>query len=479
MASRSPDHPELAGESNPLLEVLAPYTTLLDMAKVLQNEPLKQIRWQSLKPELREVYLKEIENHYWPVAPQLEVCADLQLMLRAGLVARNPMSKAEQLRINMLALAPDAEGLRLQSLRRRAGGAVVSAITGMGKSTLVERALATFAPRQIIVHAQSKACGWSTLTQVTYLIVDAPPNATRNGLFEAIIGALDRLLGTDYASVLRRQKNIDAGLVYVAKMLSIHRVGMLVIDESQEETLVKNHWGTEFILVFLGLMNLGIPVVLMGNPLAFTDLDKGAQLTRRFASHGWHELVPAPGSTEKWWRKQFVVGEMRFSLCEKMLSPDEMADASFEFDQGIPGLFSALWAETMRTALRRGGKTAAMRSADIATAARSPRFRKLAEIANSVKSGNIDGRYRDLPVKLRRSESNAEKPRTGAPSAQDIVSAIGNIATGLKRQEARQKTKAEIDRRLRMTLTEDDLRRAGDAMSILASSSNEQSEMDV
>ncbi|MBS1770547.1 MAG: TniB family NTP-binding protein [Acidobacteria bacterium] len=479
MALRMPKHPELGGERNPLLEALAPFVPLSGLPAVLKTEPLKKIRWQSLKPEFREVHLGQIENHYWPVAPQLEVCADIQSMLRAGLMARNPLSKAEQLRINMLALAPDAAGLKLQSLRKRAGGAIVSAITGMGKSTQVERALAAFAPQQIIVHRQNKACGWSTLTQVAYLIADAPPNATRYGLFEAIIGALDRLLGTDYASVLRRQKNIDAGLVYVAKTLSIHRVGLLVIDESQEETLTKNHWGLEFILVFLGLMNLGIPVVLMGNPLAFTDLDKGAQLTRRFASHGWHELVPAESPAEKWWRKQFVVGEVRFSLCEDSLSVDEVVDASFEFDQGIPGLFSALWAETIRIALRRGGTTAVMKAADIAAAAKTPRFRKLAEIAKSIKIGNSTGRYRDLPSKPPTSGADSGQRQTGAPSAQDIVAAVRRLASKLKRQEARQKTKDDKDRHLRMTSAEDDLRRGTDAMSILASLGNEQGEMDI
>lgn len=479
MPSRSPDHPELGGGRNPLLEVLAPYVPLLGLPKVLQCEPLKEIPWKSLSPELREVHLGEIENHYWPVAPQLEVCADLQSMLRSGLSARNPMSKAEQLRINMLALAPDAEGLRLQSLRKRAGGAIVSAITGMGKSTLVERALSAFAPKQVIVHGPNKDYGWSTLTQVTYLIVDAPPNSTRNGLFEAIIGALDRLLGTDYSSVLRRQKNIDARLVYVAKQLSMHRVGMLVIDENQEETLVTNHWGSEFVLVFLGLMNLGIPVVLMGNPLAFTNLDSGAQLTRRFASHGWHELSPATSSKENWWRKQFVFGEMRFTLCDKLPSVDEVADVSFEFVQGNPGLFSALWTEANRISLRRAGKTAVMKVDDIAVAARSPRFRKLAEIARSISDGNGSGRYRDLPTKRSTSRVGADQPMTGAPSAQDVASAIAKTALELKRRETRQRKKGEKDQERQMSLTEDDLRLGADAMSILAASQNEQGEMDV
>lgn len=479
MPSRSTDRPEIGGGRNPLLEVLPPFIPMSGLPKALQNEPLKHINWKSLEPELREGYLSEIENHYWPVAPQLEICADIQRMLRAGLAARNPMSKEEQRRINMLALAKDAEGVALQSLRKRAGGAIISAITGMGKSTLVERALATFSPEQIIVHKQSKDCGWSTLTQVTYLIVDAPPNATRNGLYEAIIGGLDRILGTDYSSVLRRQRNIDAGLVYVAKTLSMHRLGMLVIDENQEETLVKNHWGAEFILIFLGLMNLGVPVLLMGNPLAFTEIDTGAQLTRRFVTHGWHDLAPAASSSEKWWREQFLVGEMRFTLCENSLTVDQVADKSFKYEQGVPGLFSALWLEMNMTALRRGGKTAEMKVDDIAVAAKSPRFRKLAEISKSIHDGNKSGRYRDLPVSKVETGAGAVQSGKGAPSAQDVVSAVGNIAAALKRQETRQRNKKEKDQGLRKTLTEEDLRRGTDAMSILARSQNEQDEMDV
>lgn len=479
MAARLCDHPELGGESNPLFEVLAPYVPMSKLPEVLRCEPLQSIPWQALKPELREVYLGAIADHYWPVSPQLEICADIQNMLRSGLMARNPMSKAEQLRINMLSLSPNAEGVRLQSLRKRAGGAVVSAITGMGKSTLVERALSTFAPQQVVVHGQNKQCGWATLTQVLYLIVDAPPNATRNGLFEAIIGALDRLLGTDYSSELRRQKNIDAGLVFVAKKLSIHRVGMLVIDETQEETLVVNHWGPEFVLVFLGLMNLGIPVVLMGNPLAFADLDKAAQLTRRLASNGWHELMPAESSDEKWWGIEFAVGEMRFCLCERPLPPDQVIGPSFPYVRGNPGLFSALWAEMNRTTLRRGGTTAKMAIGDIAAAANSPRFRKLAEIANSIGTGNASGRYRDLPQKQQAAATGAGQSKTGAPTAGDIVAAIGAISSKLKRQESRQKTKRDEDKRLKQTLTEDDLRRGTDAMSVLAGLGEEQGELDI
>lgn len=478
MASR-PAHPELGPEGNPLLEVLAPFSPMSELPKLLQHEPLKNIPWRALKPEDREIYLREVEHHYWPVEPQLDVCADIQLMIRAGLAARNPLSKDEQRRIAMLALAPDAHGLRLQSLRTRAGGAVVAAITGMGKSTLVERALSVFAPEQIIVHGQSKSCGWSTLTQVTYLIVDAPPNATRHGFFEAIIGALDRLLGTDYSSVLRRQRNIDAALVYMAKTLSIHRVGLLIIDENQGDSLARNQWGSEFILIFLGLMNLGIPVVLMGNPLAFTELGQGAQLTRRFASNGWHELLPATDSKAKWWRQQFAVGLTRFSLCESSLQAHVVVDASFGYDRGIPGLASALWLEANRIALRRGGEAAIMGVEDVDMAARSPRFRKLADIAKSVSEGNTNGRYTDLPITPSSSEQTSGQSTKSAPSPEDAAKARDKLAAALKSKQSRRNSKSDKDAALNRTLTEDDLRRGTDAMSILAKTQSEQGEMNV
>ena len=100
MAARSTDHPELGPEGNPLIEGLAPYVTLLPMAQLLQNEPLKQIRWQSLKPELREVHLKEIENHYWPVAPQERVELRLiffgLLLVLAQVFRRRPLEVIDQ-----------------------------------------------------------------------------------------------------------------------------------------------------------------------------------------------------------------------------------------------------------------------------------------------------------------------------------------------------------------------------------------------
>lgn len=480
---RMADHPELCGERNPLLEAMAPFVPMAKLPSKLKFEPLSDVPWQEIAPEARETFIHRIDTHYWPVEPQLEAAEDVQLMLRAGLVARNPLSKREQLRINMIALASTADEMALQSLRVRAGGSIHMAITGMGKSTLVDRALAVFAPDQIIRHGRSEVCGWSALTQVAYLIVDAPANATRAGLLGAIAGALDKLLGTDYATDLRKQKNIDNGVIFIDKTLSNHRVGMLVIDENQKSNLEMNQWGREFILFFLGLMNLGVPVLLMGNPAAFNEIRTSSQLIRRFISFGLHEFLPAARKDVKWWSKQFIPGEMRFRLCETVPCVDEVNEMAFPETQGVPGLFAMLWSEASRIALRRGKKSAAMTIADLVAAKDSARYRELQKIAKSIAEGNQSGAYTDIPVAKsprRSGDGGADGGRVpDAPDAEGLVDVAKRLAADLRRKETKRKNEDAKNKALRSSLSEDDLRRGVDALSVIAGLSEEQGKLDV
>ena len=479
MRDKRLDHPELIAGPNPLLEVLAPFIPLKGLPAALRKEPLASVNWRQLPPEQREPLLALSDEHYWPVTPQLRMAGEIQLMLRSGLVQRNPMSRDEQCRINMLALADNVHKAGHQSLRRRAGGAILAAITGLGKSTLVERALSVLAPQQVVVHGASKECGWLVLTQVTYLVVNAPSNATRKGLFAAIVGALDALLCTDYAVDLRRQKNLDEAMVFVAKVLSYHRVGLLAIDENQASTLAENTWGEEFIQYFLGLMNLGIPVLLIGNPLAFSELGANAQLLRRFVTHGWHEFKPATKSdAHPWWTREFLPGAMRFSVCEEIPTVEEVRGATSEIDGGIPGIFLAIWKEGQKIALHRGGKTACLTANDLKVAASSPNVAKLLAIAQAASVGNVDAQFVDLP----RQSMAPDEGGAGKSASVDSNSgceALSRITRQLKQRESRQRNKKERDKAALERLSEDDLRRGADALAVMAGRPADQGELDV
>ncbi|WBX95251.1 TniB family NTP-binding protein [Pseudoxanthomonas mexicana] len=478
MSNQRRDHPDLALGPNPLLEALAPFLPVKDLPAALRREPLANVDWRSLPPEQRESLLGLSDDHYWPISPHVHVAAEIQLMLRSGLMQRNPMSLEEQRRINMLALADSVNGVQLQSLRKRAGGSILAAITGLGKSTLVERVLSVLAPQQVVYHGEKRDCGWSVLEQVTYLIVNAPSNATRRGLFAAIIGALDALLGTNYAADLKRQKNLDEAMVFVAKVLSFHRVGMLAIDENQPNTLAENVWGDEFVQYFLGLMNLGIPVLLIGNPLAFSELDASAQLLRRFVTHGWHVFTPATPGANSWWSNQFLPGAIRFTLCEGVPSIDEIHEATSGVDGGLQGIFMAIWKDGQKSALRRAGEAARLTVEDLKAAALSPNVAKLLEIARAVSAGNASSRFNDIP-------HQPEAPNQegiGCPIATkqgEASEALSRISRQLKQQESRKQKKKEKDMAARKNLSEDDLRRGADAHARFAGEQADQGELDI
>ena len=88
MSNQRRDHPELALGPNPLLEALAPFLPVKDLPAALRREPLANVDWRSLPPEQRESLLGLSDDHYWPNSPHVHVAAEIQLMLRSGLMQR-------------------------------------------------------------------------------------------------------------------------------------------------------------------------------------------------------------------------------------------------------------------------------------------------------------------------------------------------------------------------------------------------------
>lgn len=392
------DHPELIYGRNPLLEAAAPYVPFVNLPDALGHEPLQAIDWRSMTPERRVALLNPETEHYSACRLFFEISDSIQNMLRGGLMARNPLSVAEQRRINTLALSGSLEQARLQSLRVRASGGLCAAITGMGKSANLERTLKVIAPQQVVVHSKSEVCGWSSLTQVLYLIIDAPFNGTRGGLLARIVEGLDILLGTDYSATLRKLRNLDASLLFVTKLLSNHRVGMLAIDENQKDNLDESMWQRSFVLFFLGLMNLGIPVLLLGNPLAFRALEADSQVMRRFSTAGYYRLTPAATSSEDWWSKDYVPGMCEYSFCDEIPPIAEIVERTFEMSGGVPGLFRLIWIEAQRIALRRGGDRVCLTAEDLQAAAKSPRGKELVAIASQILGKTSLQRFIDIPL---------------------------------------------------------------------------------
>ena len=218
--------------------------------------------------------------------------------------------------------------------------------------------------------------------------------------------ALDEQLGTTYLKDHKRMTNIDSLLVVVCKQLVLHRVAVITIDEKQEANFLESCWSTDFLNFYLSLMNLGISVVLIGNPLAFKVFHTFAQNIRRFSVGGIFEFQPAKPS-DKWWQKDFVPHARLASLVDEwLIDTDQQSALEFELSAGLPGFFMQMQKELMRMALRRGGDKAIVTVEDYTTIKTSARFMYIHRISQELSSAVPLGKSTliDVPINLRSPE---------------------------------------------------------------------------
>lgn len=459
------NQPMHAGATNPLLDALPPRIGFKNWPATLMRRPLTSVPWRSLQAEDREDLLDLSERHFVPTSQIVNAADGIQQLLRKALSLRNPLSADEQRRVNRVGLIEHlAEIKQIQPLD--GAGAIVTGMTGMGKTAMIRRILECIAPNQVLDFGESTSCGWYRLRQCVYLYLDQPSNGSRGALLKRILERLDQALGTDYVSEHRRTVNIDSLLVVVAKLLVMHRVALVVIDENQESTLQNSPWRMEFAIFYLTLMNLGISVVLAGNPLAFEGLFLYSQVMRRFSTGGVHRLGPAKSLDEKWWKAHYLPYARDFCLVEHwQVDPARRAELEFENSAGVPGLFAAYHCEVQRTALRRGGSVATVTERDFVEATRSPRCVELMAIARAVRdpASQTQRTYLDLPEEHIPTDSavGAGKTTPYVPPSNATLTHVKTLMANFQRQQTRKHNALVKQLDSLKTMREDDIRALG------------------
>jgi hypothetical protein len=445
---------------NPLTAFLPPFKDVTELAKEMVFDPLARLDWKNISPGKREQYADEIKYRYGPNSQHVEIAADIQRLIWGGLHARNPIRPEQNQFITRILNEKDVKSFLGRNAPSSAHGMIISGLSGTGKTRLLTNAIRVILPRQVIIHEKNQEYGWSSLTQITYLHVDAPATNNRGALYEKILEAIDSILGTNYAVALLRLKT-EQQMVTTLKVLCSHRVGVLIIDEAQVVNLVDNRWVKEFTDFFKHLMNLGVPLILAGNPLAFEGIADGHQDTSRFCEGGWHEIVRAESAKEKWWLKQVVPTIMSCSLCEVVPAVSEVNALAFEPSAGIPRHFQIIWKYANIRALRRAGSVVpvVMKVHDIEHAIANPAVRKMINISDQITSGNTI-KLTDVPTQ------RAKRPRpfqSQTPQAPDLALAAEKAREAARAKEVREKERAEKEARLKAQLANDDLRLLTDA----------------
>lgn len=463
------DHPELAEGPNPFFDGMSPFIPFNALPRKLSFFPLTGVDWRSIPTTHREPLLNLADRQFAPTTAVIEPAAGIQSLLRRTLALANPLSSSNRKLCNQIGMLESAEALRMLT-PAQGGGMLLTGMTAAGKSALITRALEIFAPQQVLDHGNSKAGGFYGLRQCVYLYVDHPSNGSRGALLKRILQCLDSKVQTTYYEEHRRVTNLDSLLVTVSKLLTRHRVALLCVDEKQESTFENSPWRMEFALFYLQLMNLGISVVLAGNPLAFENFGAYSQLMRRFSTGGVHSLFPADPHRDSWWARDFIRHARTFSIVEEW-SIDEQRRSQLENENsaGLPGLYMGYHQEVQRSALRRGGPSAEVGEQDYLAAQTSPRFKHLRQIALATASeeARLSSQFIDIPsvtkpIKTPQNpgmHSPAKAMNSATPKV--TITAAEKLVRSFKARQTRQTNQISQSLKALSKLPPEDVRRLG------------------
>ncbi|WP_435799589.1 ATP-binding protein [Peribacillus asahii] len=297
--------PLIEYENNPFIEALPPIFTEDDVLDRFMVTPRISRQDKESEANIRYHLLKRIKNFIQPLPLHFEVERRLSTLIRRGYLARNPLDKTFLEHIRLLhELREDEKQAhqyiddRLNYIRSTADSLSIIGISGIGKTTAIERLLLMYP--QVIKHKSYKNQMFNR-TQITWLKIDCPYDGSLSTLCKSFFKAIDDLLGTRYLEKFGYFNRITSTmLLYMTSLASLYGIGVLVIDEIQHLANSKNEQ-EEMLNFFVTLSNtVGVPTVLIGTSKAQQLFKGNFRQARRAASDGsifWDRMAE---DSEEW-----------------------------------------------------------------------------------------------------------------------------------------------------------------------------------
>ena len=337
---------------NPFLAALPPERLQADWEAILthvHDEPATQV----MTDAARSLRIGATEEMTVALPQAIRFAKDFVALVCDGYHCRRLTGKVARMD------APAARQKHLEAIvdkrvpRRRLGQKALAliGISGSGKTTTLRAVLESFRP--VIEHTLDRP-GSPKVTQIVWLLLDAPAGRSMKGLCLAILDAFDEVLYTSFADQLVR----DSADVLQRKIRDLTRdysVGVIAIDESQ---VLKGPGVSqnELIDYLVSLTNIvGVPLVFVGTPDTQSVLRAAPRIVRRalHAKHLWNPL-PLEGA----WVELVngMLAETRVGLPFEP-STESAVEALHPLVEGVPAYLAKLLIAAERAALREGRKT--------------------------------------------------------------------------------------------------------------------------
>lgn len=324
---------------NPFIEALPPIFSEDDVLERFMVTPRITSKDKQSERNIRYHVLKRVKNFIQPLPIHFEVERRLSTLIRRGYLARNPLDITYFERIRVLNELREEEEQsirkideRLDYIRSTADSLSIIGISGIGKTTAIERLLMMYP--QVIKHEAYEGKPFNR-TQIVWLKIDCPYDGSLSTLCKSFFKAIDDLLGTRYLEKYGYLNRVTSTmLLHMTSLASMYGIGVLVIDEIQHLLNAKNEQ-VEMLNFFVTLSNtVGIPTVLIGTSKAQKLFKGNFRQARRAASDGaiiWDRMDV---NSEEW---QFFLETLWELQCLKSYSEltEDVKRAFYEECQGI------------------------------------------------------------------------------------------------------------------------------------------------
>lgn len=290
--------------NNPFIEAFPPIFNEDDVLERFMVTPRISDQDKLSETNIRYHVLKRVKNFIQPLPIHFEVERRLSTLIRRGYLARNPLDRTFLERVRVLHELREEEETahkyideRLNYIRSTADSLSIIGISGIGKTTAIERLLLMYP--QVIKHEEYKGQPFNR-TQIVWLKIDCPYDGSLSTLCKSFFKAIDDLLETRYLEKFGYLNRVTSTmLLHMTSLASMYGIGVLVIDEIQHLLHSKNDQ-EEMLNFFVTLSNtVGIPSVLIGTSKAQKLFKGNFRQARRAASEAviWDRMAE---DSEEW-----------------------------------------------------------------------------------------------------------------------------------------------------------------------------------
>lgn len=312
---------------NPLIEALPSILSSGKAADLLTVEP----GYHRAKRDLDSLYrfhcIQRLSRYFQPLDTHIDIEQRVSRSIRQSYVDRNPVASFTE---------NDYRGVR-----STAAGFTVIGMSGVGKTTAMERVLSLYP--QCIVHTRYADAPFY-LKQLVWLKLDCPYDGSLKGMCLNFFHEMDRVLDSGYSGLFPAARNtVDAMLVKMSTLAATHGLGLLVIDEIQHLSQAKSGGSEKMLNFFVTLVNtIGVPVVLIGTTKAMPILQSEFRQARRGSGQGdllWERMqndLSWEIMIQSMWKYQWTRQECPLT--------EELKDVLYEESQGIIDLAVKLYA---------------------------------------------------------------------------------------------------------------------------------------